>query len=717
MGVTRNTLGTIKISQVSRSGNTATLITTVAHNLSTGAQVRIVCSNSQFTTIGVVTITQVNATTFTYTTTGSGTIALQSATGTVILPNIGKAHSQGSLSGIAGATTTNLNVDYYEYIENIAFAQSITGLVSITSPVSATKLLITNNTLVSGNAIVFTSVGNLSGVNTTTTYFVVNADSNGITIATTSGGTPITITYVGGTSSPGLAAVRLQNTLVDPFGSSEVSSTSTSIPINNPDGLDQIGIYLLINTEIVRTVNLPSSVIPYTVQVERGVDGTSAVAHQPGDRIVRLIKTDNATYIFPSSVTSNQTNVNLAEFSGAFKPNDILRIDKNTSSEEFVTITTVNTSDAQTFSINNGGSGSSKLTTFNVVTTTGDTDILGDVTIGFDNGTTSSTSSLSGPNIVSGGGNLKVHNSIELSGNTSTSVPSKQYFVVTNGSSPRLYVESATGNTRLYNGANFQVFKDSFFTAGTFDKNKVDGASDVAFEVLGSSGNTRLSGTLTIGDDFTIRNGLSGTNTITMDAQLGTTVIGLPLTSAATGATLTLNATYSSTAPAATSVFSINNLGTNNDKPFRVRLDGSVQAFGIDNYFTKNGGRRTNLIDTGSGDLKPSSQRLKPNIQYLVKPTGNLTLYLPLASECVTGDIVRFIDIQGNLNYNVALKIRSEVGTNIQKSQGGSGGYGGGELIVNTPNAGFGLMFVGETDSSGTTTISSDNRGWWLVEV
>jgi len=342
----------------------------------------------------------------------------------------------------------------------------------------------------------------------------------------------------------------------------------------------------------------------------RGQDGTAAVVHNDNAKIAKLNKSENATYIFPSSITDVQTNVNLAEFSGTFKQGDILRIDKNTSAEEFVTITTVNTSDAQTFSINNGGLNSAKLTTFNVVTTTGDTDILGDVTIGFDNGALSSTSSLSGSTIVSGGGNLKVHNSIELSGNTSTSLPQKQYFVITNGSSPRLYVESGTGNTRLYSGANLQIFKDSFFSSGTFDKTRVDIASDIAFEVLGASGNTKLSGTLTTGDDVTIKNGLNGTTTISLDAQLGTTVIGRPLTSASTGATLTLNATYSTAAPAITPVFAIENLGINNDKPFRIRLDGSIQAFGKENFYTKNGGRRTLAIDSSKWQFKCNKSKI-----------------------------------------------------------------------------------------------------------
>jgi len=278
-------------------------------------------------------------------------------------------------------------------------------------------------------------------------------------------------------------------------------------------------------------------------------------------------------------------------------------------------------------------------------------------------------------------------------------------------------VESGTGNTRLYAGANLQIFKDSFFSSGTFDKNRIDIASDISFEVLGASGNTRIAGSLTTGDDVTIKSGLSGTNTITMDAQLGTTVIGRPLTTAATGATLTLNATYSTSAPGITPVFALENLGVNNDKPFRIRLDGSIQAFGKENFYTKNGGRRTIAIDSQSGNLNNTNQRLQTNTQYLVRPTAELILYLPLPSDCVTGDVVRFIDIQGNLNYNVSLKIRSEVGVNIQKTQGGTGGWAGGELIINTPNAAFGLMYVGDVDSSGVTTIPSDNRGWWLVEV
>jgi len=85
--------GTIKINTVSRTGNVATVITTAAHGLTTGQPVTVYCSNNSFSTIGTVNVTVVDAITFTYITTGSGTIASTSATGTVIRSGIGKFHN------------------------------------------------------------------------------------------------------------------------------------------------------------------------------------------------------------------------------------------------------------------------------------------------------------------------------------------------------------------------------------------------------------------------------------------------------------------------------------------------------------------------------------------------------------------------------------------------------------------------------------------------
>ena len=42
--------------------------------------------------------------------------------------------------------------------------------------------------------------------------------------------------------------------------------------------------------------------------------------------------------------------------------------------------------------------------------------------------------------------------------------------------------------------------------------------------------------------------------------------------------------------------------------------------------------------------------------------------------------------------------------------------YQGGELIVQTRNAGFGLVYAGSNDS-GNSAIPANFRGWWLVEI
>ena len=41
---------------------------------------------------------------------------------------------------------------------------------------------------------------------------------------------------------------------------------------------------------------------------------------------------------------------------------------------------------------------------------------------------------------------------------------------------------------------------------------------------------------------------------------------------------------------------------------------------------------------------------------------------------------------------------------------------GGGEMVVNTPNAGFGLIYVGALDGNGIA-IPGANQGWFLVEI
>jgi len=93
-----------------------------------------------------------------------------------------------------------------------------------------------------------------------------------------------------------------------------------------------------------------------------------------------------------------------------------------------------------------------------------------------------------------------------------------------------------------------------------------------------------------------------------------------------------------------------------------------------------------------------------------------------LLSSPATGDMIRIIDIGGNTSYDCQIVVRAPSGVNIQGDASGTTlgtlatAHNGGELIINTPNVGLGLVYVGATDGDGTT-IGSTDQGWRLVEV
>ena len=167
--------------------------------------------------------------------------------------------------------------------------------------------------------------------------------------------------------------------------------------------------------------------------------------------------------------------------------------------------------------------------------------------------------------------------------------------------------------------------------------------------------------------------------------------------------------------------------------------DGSIDAFGISRYFNANGGRRwTYLEQSSTGFGQVVANPLQPNGNYLINTSssGNMIVYLPSASDgAQTGDMIRFIDISGNLNYNANFILRAKKdGTSATPIQGDSTGtkanvgssapnvtaWDSGEMIVQTRNAAFGLVFVGGTDAQGdpnANQIPTDLQGWWLVEL
>ena len=168
--------------------------------------------------------------------------------------------------------------------------------------------------------------------------------------------------------------------------------------------------------------------------------------------------------------------------------------------------------------------------------------------------------------------------------------------------------------------------------------------------------------------------------------------------------------------------FSIQNLGPSGTEEFSIKQDSSIDAFGYLNYTTSSGARHTRYISSASAE---SDLLLVPNIVYMVNTTASSTLVLTMPSSPQTGDVVRITDVGGNLSYNTSLVLRTPEasGAKIQGDSTGTllGGritpYPSGELVVQTPNAAFALVYLGATDNNNQVGIPTSVQGWWLTEV
>ena len=184
-------------------------------------------------------------------------------------------------------------------------------------------------------------------------------------------------------------------------------------------------------------------------------------------------------------------------------------------------------------------------------------------------------------------------------------------------------------------------------------------------------------------------------------------------------------------------IFKIKNLGDDtgieeSNRTFTMYQDCSIDAFGITQYWNANGGRRWTYVNQSNS----VGNELLPNASYLIDmpSSGNMVLYLPPYEKCQTGDMIRFIELGGRLTYNTSLIIRaSKNGADPVAIQGDVTGtkaesgtavrttsWDSGELVVQTRNAAFGLLFVGTNDAynaSDSNNIPFSLRGWWLVEL
>ena len=86
-------------------------------------------------------------------------------------------------------------------------------------------------------------------------------------------------------------------------------------------------------------------------------------------------------------------------------------------------------------------------------------------------------------------------------------------------------------------------------------------------------------------------------------------------------------------------------------------------------------------------------------------------------------------DIGGLLTYNLSLVVRAPSNVKVQNASDNTGqamlsgntadlsAWQGGELVVQTPFAGFALLYVGINAPDGGSAAPSSKIGWYLIEV
>ena len=391
--------------------------------------------------------------------------------------------------------------------------------------------------------------------------------------------------------------------------------------------------------------------------------------HPDNAVVVKFNFSDNVSYINNVGGINAATNIiETGIFSGSVVAGDILRF----SDSELATITNVNVTTNQSFFINDGGNPAT--TVFSVDSTNGNTNILG---------------------------NLTVNQNITLAGSNTSGL---ERLIITNGTDERFTVDSATGNTCIFGnlgigGADCDLFTVNGTTANTILRagNLEITANDPTIDPV--SGDTiyteklflqNSTGNLRIAGNFTA-NG-AGLNTLEGDLRIkgGDLEVQVP-------------------DPFNPGEF-INS--------FKVENDGSIDFANQTGFFTPSGARKWVYISGGTDIVDAQS-----NVNYFADITTDTIFKLP--QNPTTGDIIRVIDVGGQITFNVSLRFRAPDGVSIQGDGTNSGqgpnigaGYDGGELVVQTPNAGLGLAYLGQTDYDGTPTGAGGSKiGWWLIEI
>jgi hypothetical protein len=340
------------------------------------------------------------------------------------------------------------------------------------------------------------------------------------------------------------------------------------------------------------------------------------------------------------------------------------------SKSEFVKVAEVISTEIQSLILTDGGTPQSE--TFRVESTTGNTKILGNISAGSGFNKFTLDSATGDTNIA---GKLTVNNTFALRGST---IVNNQFFTITNGGSTgtpertTLQVDTATGNLTI-NGGSINIYgTDGTTPRLTFNNSSGDFTTYGSFSALGT-GTSTFGGSILTQGDLTIN-----------------------------GGDLSIN--------------------SNGNEIFSVSNNGSVKIAGIPNFFTRSGGRTWRYSDA-------SVLTAQSNINYFINALANTLIKLP--QNPVMGDMIRIVDVGGNLNNITSIVFRAPDGVRVQNTDTNTGttllsgvgnsstyiGYNGGELVVQTPLAAFALVYLSTSNPDGSNAAPTSKAGWYLTEV
>jgi hypothetical protein len=467
-------------------------------------------------------------------------------------------------------------------------------------------------------------------------------------------------------------AVPQQNTTVSPVGEqySELLLVTELTNLNNVSDLP-------LRVKVKRARNL------LDVNGNMIVDGTSPSGfkylrndHPDNAIIIRYNLSENVSFVDNANGLANGAvgaleNLSTGVFSGTVKQGDIFRL----TDSELTFINAINLTSPQRFIINDGGNPA--VNVFTVESTSGDTEILG---------------------------NLTVNKDIRLLG---SNTENNQRLVIKDQSdNEKFVVDSATGKTYIFGNLNVG-------NSTSYDR----------LVVNSSNGNTTIRG----GDLLITANSI-GTQKLFLQNSTGNLTISGLFTSQTTSGENVFNTDLKVNGDNLTFNKVLNIGGEDTEvNLFKVRWieqatnrpsGGAIDFAGQQGFFTQTGARKWTYVQAGQDVIEVQS-----NVNYFVSPTATTILKLP--TNPLTGDTIRVVDVGGNLTFNVSLKFRAPSGVAIQGDTTNAGGtpdpgtlYNGGELVVQTPNAGLGLVYIGPVNYDGTSTgAPASQQGWWLMEI